>query len=290
MMKNETEDASSSYNLRFSLLMENLNEIEDILVDSDMLRLQRDILMQDVAKLERIRDELEERTGRASSFSRWAEAAGTDERTLQQRLHFGWYCKDSLLKSTRSLVIYLARSYRGMGIAFDDLIQQRIQVSTYVQYWIRKSMLAVVGRYSRGIHIPATMEKAIKQVQKARRTLSTAKHRRPLDADVAELTGLSLAKETMADVTIRTPEEAVMRQHMRNDVDKLLESLHPRERQVLLLRYGMVDGRRRSLEEIGQLLHVSKEWIRKLEIAGLAKVRKEEIQRELKHYIHPHSI
>lgn len=94
----------------------------------------------------------------------------------------------------------------------------------------------------------------------------------------------------MADVTVRTPEEAVMRQHMRNDVDKLLEGLHPRERQVLLLRYGMVDGRRRSLEEIGQLLRVSKEWIRKLEMAGLAKVRKEEIQRELKHYLHLHSV
>lgn len=83
--------------------------------------------LQDVAKLEKIRDELEERTGRATSFSRWAEAAGTDEKTLQQRLHFGWYCKDSLLKSTRSLVIFLARSYRGMGIAFDDLIQVHLR-------------------------------------------------------------------------------------------------------------------------------------------------------------------
>ncbi|CAA6674649.1 unnamed protein product [Spirodela intermedia] len=205
-----------------------------------MLRLQRDILMQDVAKLERIRDELEERTGRASSFSRWAEAAGTDERTLQQRLHFGWYCKDSLLKSTRSLVIYPRQKLPRNGIAFDDLIQagsigvlrgaERFDPSR--GYW--KSMLAVVGRYSRGIHIPVpTMEKAIKQVQKARGHCLRLKHR----------------------------QEAVMRQHMRNDVDKLLETF-------------IRGAAARSGSEA--------------KIAGLAKVRKEEIQRELKHYIHPH--
>ena len=81
-----------------------------------------------MATLEKIRDELEERTGIVSSFSRWADAAETDEATLQRRLHFGWHCKDSLLRSTRSLVVYLARSYRGMGIAFEDLIQVLLRV------------------------------------------------------------------------------------------------------------------------------------------------------------------
>ncbi|XP_078429065.1 RNApolymerase sigma-subunit C [Wolffia australiana] len=424
--REEEDDGSSLCNLQFSLLMENLGDIEEMLVDSAALSLQRDILAQierlgalelfddclsapneddpgensklrvsqevvrsgrkeerksrrqrlsgkaadgpvlartsereapispssgrkrlvlarnesrmsmgvkEVAKLEKIRDELEQRTGRVASFSRWAEEAGMAEKTLHQRLHFGWHCKDSLLRSTRSLVIYLARGYRGMGIAFDDLIQagnvgvlrgaerfdssRGYRFSTYVQYWIRKSMLAMVGRYSRGIHIPATMEKTIKEVQKARRTLSSSDHRYPRDADVAELTGIPLAKvrlagrcgrvvgsinqkkgdafnikaaETMADASVMTPGEAVMREHMKNDIYKLLEGLHPRERQVLLHRYGLVDGRRRSLEEIGQLLRVSKEWIRKLEIAGLAKIRKEDIRKELEYYVHPRSV
>uniref|UniRef100_A0A1D1XNI7 RNA polymerase sigma factor rpoD n=1 Tax=Anthurium amnicola TaxID=1678845 RepID=A0A1D1XNI7_9ARAE len=287
--------------------------------------------VKDVAKLEKARMELEKRTGKKASLLSWAQLAETDAKTLQHRLHYGWYCKDRLLKSTRPLVIYLARSYRGMGIAFDDLIQagnigalrgaerfdpsRGYKFSTYVQYWIRKSMSSLVARHSRVIHIPATMEKAIKQLQNARRTLSSTDRRCLQDVEVAEFTGLSLAKVRLArkcarsvgsidqkvgealniivtevtpNTSIPTPEETVTRQLMRKDIDKLLGSLPPRERRVLLLRYGFVDGRRMSLEEIGRLLHVSKEWVRKLEISALTKVRKEEIQEELRHYLHLH--
>lgn len=73
--------------------------------------------------MERIRSILEEETGRVATFSSWAEASGLEQKELQQRLHFGWYCRDELLKSTRSLVLYLARNYRGLGVAFEDLIQ-----------------------------------------------------------------------------------------------------------------------------------------------------------------------
>lgn len=73
--------------------------------------------------MERIRSQLEEESGKAASYAKWAEAAGIDQKALRQRLQFGWYCRDKLIKSTRSLVIYLAKNYRGMGIAFDDLLQ-----------------------------------------------------------------------------------------------------------------------------------------------------------------------
>ena len=76
-----------------------------------------------VANLERIRTRLEEETGRVVSLSCWAEAAGVNEKVLQQHLHFGWYCRDELLRSTRSLVLYFARNYRGLGVAHEDLIQ-----------------------------------------------------------------------------------------------------------------------------------------------------------------------
>lgn len=76
-----------------------------------------------VADLERIRETLEKETGRVASLSSWADAAGVDKKVLQQRLHFGWYCRDELLRSTHSLIVYLARNYRGMGVAFEDLLQ-----------------------------------------------------------------------------------------------------------------------------------------------------------------------
>lgn len=71
---------------------------------------------------------------------------------------------------------------------------------------------------------------------------------------------------------------------MRNDIHDLLRSLDARERQVLVLRYGLKNCQPRSLDEIGKLFRVSKEWIRKIETKAMTKLRNEEIPRSLRHY------
>ncbi|KAK9273309.1 hypothetical protein L1049_018116 [Liquidambar formosana] len=280
-----------------------------------------------VADLERIRETLEKETGRVASLSSWADAAGVDKKVLQQRLHFGWYCRDELLRSTHSLIVYLARNYRGMGVAFEDLLQagnlgvlrgaerfdhtRGYRFSTYAQYWIRKSMSTLVARHARGIHIPFTLSRRIKQIQEAQKACkSVGKY---LDDDeIAKFTGLSLAKvqlaskclrvvgsidqkmgdclsvkfmECMPDTSIKSPDEIVMRQHMKKDIYGLLKGLDLREKRVLALRYGFGDHLPKSLEEIGRLLHVSKEWIRKIEKTALAKLKDEETRGNLSHYL-----
>uniref|UniRef100_A0A2N9H1L4 RNA polymerase sigma-70 domain-containing protein n=1 Tax=Fagus sylvatica TaxID=28930 RepID=A0A2N9H1L4_FAGSY len=281
-----------------------------------------------VANLERIRRTLEEETGRVASLSCWAEAAGLDEMVLQQNLYFGWYCRDELIRSTRSLVLYLARNYRGLGIALEDLLQagnmgvlqgaerfdhtRGYRFSTYVQYWIRKSMSRMVAQHARGIQIPYTLSSAINQIQKAQKSLNRGHMKYPDDDEIAKHTGLSLAKirsaskclrvvgsidqkmgdcfnmkymELSPDMSVRTPEETVMRQHMRKDIHDLLRGLDSRERQVLFLRYGLKDNQPKSLEESGRLLHVTKECIRKIEKKALTKLRDEDIRRNLSHYL-----
>ncbi|CAL9049747.1 RNA polymerase sigma factor sigC-like [Musa acuminata AAA Group] len=283
--------------------------------------------VKEIANLEKICKELEEEIGRPPSYTRWAEAAGVDMRTLQWRLQFGWYCRDTLIKSTRSLVMFIAKNYRGMGIAFDDLLQagyvgvlngaERFDMkkgnrfSTYVQYWIRKSILAMVARHSRMIQVPVRMESMIKRIQKARRTHYNREGRQPQDEEIAKLTGLSLAKvrlsskcsravgsieqeirdgwrtkfrEITADASVGTPDEVIEKQHLRQDTLNLLQTLHPRERQVLALRYGLEDGSCKSLEEVGRLCHVTKEWIRKIEKEAWSKIRNEEMPKKLSHY------
>lgn len=94
-----------------------------------------------------------------------------------------------------------------------------------------------------------------------------------------------LVQEFMPDQTMRSPEETVIRQHIRSDVWELLETLDPRERQVLLLRYGFTDHQPKSLEEIGKVFHVSKEWIRKIEKKALNKLRDQETRLNLSHYL-----
>ncbi|XP_016487978.1 RNA polymerase sigma factor sigC-like [Nicotiana tabacum] len=280
-----------------------------------------------VAELERIRSILEEETGRVASFSSWAEAAGVEQKELQQRLHFGWYCRDELLKSTRSLVLYLARNYRGLGVAFEDLIQagnmgvlqgavrfddtRGYKFSTYVQYWIRKSLSKLVAQHARGIRIPFTICKAINQIHKARKALSRSHGKFPGDDEIAKYTGLSTARIAMAskclrvvgsidqkvgdcisakvmeltpDKSIISPEETVIREDIIDNMYALLESLDPKEQQVVYFRFGLENHQRKSLEEIGRLYGVSKEWIRRIERRALSKLRSADCFQDLTHY------
>lgn len=66
---------------------------------------------------------MEEEVGQVISVSSWALAAGIDNKVLLRQMHFGWHCRDELLRSTRSLVLYIAKNYRGLGVAFEDLVQ-----------------------------------------------------------------------------------------------------------------------------------------------------------------------
>ncbi|KAH6783596.1 RNApolymerase sigma-subunit C [Perilla frutescens var. hirtella] len=282
-----------------------------------------------VAELEKLRMIVEEETGKIPSLSSWAEAAGVDKIELQRQLHYGWHCRDELLRSTRSLVLFIARNYWGLGVAFEDLIQagnigvlqgaerfdqsRGYKFSTYVQYWIRKSMSTLVSRHARGVRIPCTLSKAVNQVQKAQKALRTSNGKYPDDCEIAKFTGLSIAKiisaskclrvvgsidqklgefistkymEITPDTSTRAPEEAVLRQHMIKDIYTLLHGLEPRERQVIILRFGLGNHQCKSLEEIGRHFCVSKEWIRKIERTALTKLRNEESLRILSHYVY----
>lgn len=285
-----------------------------------------------VANLERIRMMLEEDTaGPMVSFSSWAAAAGVDKKVLLENLQYGWCCRDELLKSTRSLVIYIAKNYNGQGIAFKDLIQagnvgvlqgaerfdrsRGYKFSTYVQYWIKKSLLMLLSRHSREIRIPLTLSKAISQIQKARKALANGDGRWPDDCEIAKFTGLSLAKigsasnclrvvgsinqkfpngidakfwECTPDPTAMTPEEILMKQEMINEIYNRMKDLDARERKVLVLRFGLKGYQRKTLEEIGRSFGVSKEWIRRIERRALTKLKvdDEETLRSLRHYLY----
>lgn len=284
-----------------------------------------------VANLERIRTRLEEEVGPMVSFSSWAEAAGVEKQVLLENLQFGWSCRDELLRSTRSLVIYLAKNYNGQGIAFKDLIQagnvgvlqgaerfdrsRGYKFSTYVQYWIKKSLLMFLSRHAREIRIPFTMSKAISRIQKARKALDNGDGRCPNACEIAKFTGLSLAKiesankclrvvgsinqpfgqgidakfwEGTPDQTTMTPEEYIMKNYMINEMYIRMEDLDGRERKVLALRFGLKGYQRKTLEEIGRLYGVSKEWIRRIERRALTKLKvdDEETLQTLRHYMY----
>lgn len=95
-----------------------------------------------------------------------------------------------------------------------------------------------------------------------------------------------LLQEITPDTSTMSPDEAVFRQLMIKDVYTLLHGLEPREREVLILRFGLGNHQYKSLEEIGRRFCVSKEWIRKIERTALTKLRNEESVRILSHYVY----
>lgn len=94
-----------------------------------------------------------------------------------------------------------------------------------------------------------------------------------------------MMQEFIPDASISSPEKTVMRQHMKEDIHDLLNGLEKRERQVMVLRYGLTGSPPKSLEEIGRLFRVSKEWIRRIEMKAMAKLRDKETCRNLSHYL-----
>lgn len=94
-----------------------------------------------------------------------------------------------------------------------------------------------------------------------------------------------MVQEFTADMSIQSPEETVKRKLMKKDIFNILQRLESRERQVLVLRYGLVDFEPKSLEEIGKLLHISKEWVRKIEKKAMTKLKNEETVKHLSHYL-----
>lgn len=88
-----------------------------------------------VAELEKIMMMVEKESGETPSLSSWAEAAGVETKELQRRLNYGWHCRDELLRSTRSLVLFIARNYWGLGVAFEDLIQVVVFYRFHLNYF-----------------------------------------------------------------------------------------------------------------------------------------------------------
>lgn len=96
----------------------------------------------------------------------------------------------------------------------------------------------------------------------------------------------SSLQECTPDKSVISPEEAVIRQHKINNVYTLLKGLDPKERDILVLRFGLVNDHRKSLEEIGRLYGVSKEWIRRVENRALTKLRNKNSLQDLRYFLH----
>jgi RNA polymerase primary sigma factor len=184
--------------------------------------------------------------------------------------------------------------------------------STYATWWIRQAITRAIADQARTIRIPVHMVETINKLKKVTRKLAQDFSRKPSEEELAKAMGITINKlreiikvaqeplsletpigkeedsrlgDFIEDRDADAPVKTVAHELLREDLAEVLSSLSPRERDVLRLRFGMDDGRQRTLEEVGQLFGVTRERIRQIEAKALRKLRHPNRSRRLKEYV-----
>ncbi len=174
------------------------------------------------------------------------------------------------------------------------------KLSTYATWWIRQSVTRALADQARTIRVPVHMVETINKMSKMQRKLTLELGYEPSVAELAEALEMSedkvmeimqIAREPasletpigeeddsnlgdfVADNNVLTPEGNVESVMLKEHIDALLGDLKERERQVIVLRFGLEDGHPRTLEEVGKAFNVTRERIRQIEAKALRKLR-----------------
>jgi RNA polymerase primary sigma factor len=181
--------------------------------------------------------------------------------------------------------------------------------STYATWWIRQAVTRAISDHARTIRIPVHMVETINRLSRTMSQLQQQYGREPTIEEISQAMELSterireitsilpqpisldtpvgddqdtLLGDFVEDPNAQTLEEAGARAVLRDQVAEVLESLSPRERRVLDLRYGLDNGRQHTLDEIGLELGVTRERIRQIEAKALRKLRHPSRSKKLK--------
>lgn len=183
--------------------------------------------------------------------------------------------------------------------------------STYATWWIRQAITRAIADQSRTIRLPVHLYETISRIKKVTKLLSQELGRKPTEEEIATRMEITIeklrfiAKSAQLPISLETPigkeedsrlgdfiesdgetpEDRVAKVLLREDLESVLETLTARERDVLKLRYGLDDGRMKTLEEIGQIFNVTRERIRQIEAKALRKLRHPNRNSVLKEYI-----
>ncbi len=184
--------------------------------------------------------------------------------------------------------------------------------STYATWWIRQAITRAIADQARTIRIPVHMVETINKLKKVTRKLAQELSRKPTEDELAQEMNISISKlreiikvaqeplsletpigkeedsrlgDFIEDKDADAPVKTVAHELLREDLAEVLSGLSPRERDVLRLRFGMDDGRQRTLEEVGQLFGVTRERIRQIEAKALRKLRHPNRSKRLREYV-----
>ena len=184
--------------------------------------------------------------------------------------------------------------------------------STYATWWIRQAITRAIADQARTIRIPVHMVETIHKVSRIQRQLLQENGREASAEEIAEQMGMSADKvreimkisqdpvslempigeeedshlgDFIEDDTTPAPADAAAQRLLSEQLNDVLHTLTPREEEVLKLRFGLKDGRARTLEEVGKEFHITRERIRQIEAKALRKLRHPSRSKRLKDYL-----
>jgi RNA polymerase primary sigma factor len=196
----------------------------------------------------------------------------------------------------------------GLMIAVDRFDPSKgAKLSTYAAWWIRQSIKRALSNQSKTIRLPVHFGDKISRMRRVARQMSEEIGREPTDDELGQEIGIASEKvsqlktasihpasldapisdddltefgESVGDEEARTPFELLCDKDLHNKLDGLLEVLNDREKKIISQRFGFDGGERKTLEEVGQKLRVSRERIRQLQNIALSKLRRALSQKE----------
>ncbi len=183
--------------------------------------------------------------------------------------------------------------------------------STYATWWIRQAITRAIADQARTIRIPVHMVETINRFNRTQRRLMQELGREPTPEEVAEALGIDaskareIVKVSQEPTSLATPvgdeddsqlgdfieapglkpDEQATRELLKDHLDEVLNTLSPREKRVLQLRFGLEDGKQRTLEEVGKEFGVTRERIRQIEAKAVRKLKHPTRAKKLRDYL-----
>ena len=190
-------------------------------------------------------------------------------------------------------------------------VSKGYKFSTYATWWIRQAITRAIADQARTIRVPVHMVETINKLARIQRQLTLELNREPSEQELAKKMNMSVEKVrdiykiSQEPVSLETPigeeddshlgdfikdernvspEEYATNEMLKDEISEVLLTLTEREEKVIRLRFGLEDGKSRTLEEVGQMFGVTRERIRQIEAKALRKLRHPSRSRKLKDY------